>query len=156
MGTCSFRLISPPMKYPPQAVIGGSSLARVHLPQFGIVAQAPVQARAPALCASLGLLPPASATGGGGIRPPGPIRPMILDLWKQAYAGCNAEKNENRGFRPKKGKKNPGESARVFPWIYSWAFPDALHPVWRPKDAGPEDDFASLAVSSNPYGKLFV
>ena len=25
MGTCSFRLISPPMKYPSQAVIGGSS-----------------------------------------------------------------------------------------------------------------------------------
>ena len=25
-GHCSFRLISPPMKYPPQAVIGGSSL----------------------------------------------------------------------------------------------------------------------------------
>jgi hypothetical protein len=27
-GDCSFRLISPPMKFPPQAVIGGSSPPR--------------------------------------------------------------------------------------------------------------------------------
>ena len=35
--------------------------------QFGIVAQ--MHVRAPALCASLGLRPPSSATGGGGLRP---------------------------------------------------------------------------------------
>ena len=34
MGTCSFRLISPPMKYPPQAVIGGSSPPAADAAQF--------------------------------------------------------------------------------------------------------------------------
>ena len=44
-----------------------------------------------------------------------------------------------------KAKKNPGENASVFPWIDSWAFPDALRPDRRPKDAGPEDRFRQLS-----------
>ena len=83
-----------------------------------------------------------SATGGHrrfvprqGALHPGPIPPMELVLENKLYSAVTPR---NRGFRPKKAKKNPRESARVFPGIYSSAFPDALHPVWRPKDAGPE------------------
>ena len=44
-------------------------LQRLRPSQFGIVADQPAQAQTALLCASLGLLPPLPATGGGGIRP---------------------------------------------------------------------------------------
>ena len=132
MGTCSFRLISPPMKYCPQPQ--RSQLSTGEIAPFRLNSAQMKYPPQAVICAS--------STGGHrrfvprqGALHPGPIPPMELVLENKLYSAVTPR---NRGFRPKKAKKNPRESARVFPGIYSSAFPDALHPVWRPKDAGPE------------------
>ena len=61
--------------------------------------------------------------------------------------GCHAGNHkEMQASGPGKPRKKPEENTCVFLRFYSSAFPDALHPGGRPKDAGPGAVFRQHGV----------
>ena len=81
--------------------------------QFGIVAQGPAQAQAPALCASLGLHLPVSATGGGRFRPSATYTPPPAD--KKSKGPKRPENLPLGWFSAEAGPEGPGQQRTVSP-----------------------------------------
>ena len=99
--------------------------------QFGIVAQGSAQAQAPALCASLGLHLPVSATGGGRFRPSATYtwaaaRPPLKIIHWMIFRAFRPLRNINRRgcgpFDTSQGIVDSLSPCRIFPAgrLFSW------------------------------------